>query len=85
MAAVFARPALHGLRTMGEYRDLPVLDTWPPERPGRTVVTVKGQDGRWYVIVGDPLEIVGPAASFATEGEAWDWIEANCERGDRIQ
>jgi hypothetical protein len=41
---------------MPDFADLPVCQEWPPASPHRKVGTVRGDNGRWYVLVDDPLE-----------------------------
>jgi hypothetical protein len=36
---------------MPDFADLPVCKEWPPASPHRKVGTVRGDNGRWYVLV----------------------------------
>jgi hypothetical protein len=62
---------------MPDFADLPVCQEWPPATPHRKVGTVRGDNGRWYVLVDDPLEIVAHAGDFPSQSAAWEWIKAS--------
>jgi hypothetical protein len=59
--------------------DLSITSTWPPRNPARQVGVAPSEGGdAWFVVLDNPLEIVGVAGAFGTEAEACAWVTANC-------
>lgn len=59
--------------------ELSITSTWPPRNSARQVGVAPAEGGEtWFVVVDNPLEVVGAAGIFGTEAEVWAWVTANC-------